>query len=299
MTVTVVPVQSAFVAEVGDVDLSQPLDPADLDVIKGTFWTYAVLVFPDQILTRDQHLDIAKNFGPLESKLKVYREVSRKGTPVEIEDLSNLDLDDEIRHAGDRVRQMQLGNRLWHTDSSFKRVPARASLLYAREVPPLGGHTQFADLRAAYNALPEAMKERLEGMIAEHAFRFSRAKIGFADLSAEENDDLPPVPQIMVRTHPESGRRTLYLASHMGRVLGLPKAESDALIDELVTHATQPQFVHTHRWRVHDLAMWDDRCTMHRGTEFDDVRWRRDVRRATVSDELNTCEREGIDIAAE
>ncbi len=299
MSATVLSVTPDFFAEVGDVDLSQALDPGDLVDIKEAFAKYAVLVFPGQHLTHEQHLAFAATFGPLETKLTVYREESRDQAPGQIEDLSNLDVDDQIRPEDDRVRQMQLGNRLWHTDSSFKRVPARASLLYAREVPPIGGHTQFADLRAAYDSLSDELKERLEGLIAEHAFRYSRARIGFEDLSAEENDDLPPVPQVMVRTHPESGRRTLYLASHMGRVLGLPETESDALIDELIAHATQRQFVHTHRWRVNDLVMWDDRCTMHRGTAFDDVRWRRDVRRATVSDELNTYEREGIAVAAE
>jgi len=299
VSATVLSVTPDFFAEVGDVDLSQALDPGDLADIKEAFAKYAVLVFPGQHLTHEQHLAFAATFGPLETKLTVYREESRDQAPGQIEDLSNLDVDDQIRPEDDRVRQMQLGNRLWHTDSSFKRVPARASLLYAREVPPIGGHTQFADLRAAYDSLSDELKERLEGLIAEHAFRYSRARIGFEDLSAEENDDLPPVPQVMVRTHPESGRRTLYLASHMGRVLGLPETESDALIDELIAHATQRQFVHTHRWRVNDLVMWDDRCTMHRGTAFDDVRWRRDVRRATVSDELNTYEREGIAVAAE
>tara|TARA_A100001037_G_scaffold17686_1_gene15323 strand:+ start:2809 stop:3708 length:900 start_codon:yes stop_codon:yes gene_type:complete len=299
VSATVLSVTPDFFAEVGDVDLSQALDPGDLVDIKEAFAKYAVLVFPGQHLTHEQHLAFAATFGPLETKLTVYREESRDQAPGQIEDLSNLDVDDQIRPEDDRVRQMQLGNRLWHTDSSFKRVPARASLLYAREVPPIGGHTQFADLRAAYDSLSDELKERLEGLIAEHAFRYSRARIGFEDLSAEENDDLPPVPQVMVRTHPESGRRTLYLASHMGRVLGLPETESDALIDELIAHATQRQFVHTHRWRVNDLVMWDDRCTMHRGTAFDDVRWRRDVRRATVSDELNTYEREGIAVAAE
>ena len=299
MSATVLSVTPDFFAEVGDVDLSQALDPGDLADIKEAFAKYAVLVFPGQHLTHEQHLAFAATFGPLETKLTVYREECRDQSPGQIEDLSNLDVDDQIRPEDDRVRQMQLGNRLWQTDSSFKRVPARASLLYAREVPPIGGHTQFADLRAAYDSLSDELKERLEGLIAEHAFRYSRARIGFEDLSAEENDDLPPVPQVMVRTHPESGRRTLYLASHMGCVLGLPETESDALIDELIAHATQRQVVHTHRWRVNDLVMWDDRCTMHRGTAFDDVRWRRDVRRATVSDELNTYEREGIAVAAE
>jgi len=188
----------------------------------------------------------------------------------------------------------QLGNRLWHTDSSFKRLPARASLLYARSIAPVGGHTQFADCRAAYDALPEDMKRRLQGLVAEHSIFTSRARLGFTNFSDEERRELPPVPQVIVRTLPESGRKTLYLASHAGRVFGLPEQEGRDLIEQLIAHATQRQFVYTHRWRVNDLVMWDNRCTMHRGTEFDDLRWRRDVQRATVLDVAGSCEQEDI-----
>jgi alpha-ketoglutarate-dependent 2,4-dichlorophenoxyacetate dioxygenase len=193
---------------------------------------------------------------------------------------------------------LQMGNRLWHTDSSFKYLPARASLLYARTVAPIGGHTEFADLRAAYDALSEDRKRQLEGLVAEHALSYSRARTGFSNFTAAEQANLPPVPQVMVRTLPENGRKSLYLASHAGRVLGMPEAQGRALIDELIAHATQRQFVYTHRWRVHDLVMWDDRCTLHRGAEFDDLRWTRDMLRATVSDIGNTCEQAGIQVAA-
>jgi len=191
---------------------------------------------------------------------------------------------------------LQLANRLWHTDSSFKYLPARASLLYALAIPPVGGHTEFADLRAAYDALSDDLKRRLEGLVAEHALAFSRARIGFSDFTEAERNKLPPVPQVMARTLPENGRKSLYIASHAGRIVGMPEAEGRALIEQLIAHAAQRQFVYTHRWRLHDLVMWDDRCTMHRGTEFDDLRWTRDVRRATVSDLANTCEQQGIAI---
>jgi alpha-ketoglutarate-dependent 2,4-dichlorophenoxyacetate dioxygenase len=186
------------------------------------------------------------------------------------------------------------GNRLWHTDSSFKYRPGLCSLLYSRTVAPVGGHTEFADLRAAYDALPEAMKRRLEGLVAEHSIATSRRKSGFTDFSAEEARRLPPVPQVLVRTIPQGGRRSLYVASHAGRVFELPDAEGRALLEELIAHATQRQFVYTHRWRPRDLVMWDNRCTMHRGTDYDDLRFVRDMRRATVSDVANTCEQEGI-----
>ena len=142
------------------------------------------------------------------------------------------------------------------------------------------------------------MKRRLHGLVAEHSIFNSRARLGFTEFSDEERQDMPPVPQALVRTIPETGRKSLYLASHAGRVFGMPEPDGRSLIDELIAHATQRQFVYTHRWRVHDLVIWDNRCTMHRGSEFDDLRWKRDMQRATVSDVANSCEQEGIAVAA-
>jgi alpha-ketoglutarate-dependent 2,4-dichlorophenoxyacetate dioxygenase len=190
------------------------------------------------------------------------------------------------------------GNKLWHTDSSFKRCPGLASLLYSSTVAPVGGHTEFADQRAAYDALPAETKARLKGLVAEHSIATSRRKSGFTEFNAEENGRLPPVPQALVRTIPQNGRNSLYVASHAGRIFGMPDAEGRALIDELIAHTTQRQFVYTHRWRSGDLVMWDNRCTMHRGTDYDDLRWVRDMRRATVSDVANTCEQEGLSVPA-
>ena len=298
MTITVVPVTPSFAAEVGDVDLSKPLEAADVAAIKDAFAKFAVLVFPDQHLSQDQHLDFAAHFGPLETTIGVYRKDAPLRLRKEFADVSNLNHENQVWGQDSRVRMFQLANRIWHTDSSFKRLPAYASLLYARSIPPVGGHTEFADERAAYDALPEATKRRLDLLLAEHSIFNSRARLGFTNFSDEERRELPPVPQVVVRTIPESGRKSLYLASHAGRIFGLPEPEGRALIDELIAHATQRQFVYTHRWRLHDLVMWDNRCTMHRGTEFDDLRWKRDVQRATVCDVANTCEQAGIAIAA-
>jgi len=298
MAINVSPVTLHFAAEIGDVDLSRSLEPTDLIAIKAAFTTYAVLVFPDQHLSQDQHLDFAKMFGPLETTIALYRKDAKLRVRKEFADVSNLDPDNEVWGENSRQRMFQLGNRLWHTDSSFRRLPARASLLYARSIPPIGGHTEFADERAAYDALPENMKRRLHGLVAEHSIFNSRARLGFTEFSDEERQDMPPVPQALVRTIPETGRKSLYLASHAGRVFGMPEPDGRALIDELIAHATQRQFVYTHRWRVHDLVIWDDRCTMHRGSEFDDLRWKRDMQRATVSDIANSCEQEGIAVAA-
>jgi alpha-ketoglutarate-dependent 2,4-dichlorophenoxyacetate dioxygenase len=298
MSITVMPVTESFAAEIGDVDLSQPLADETFDAIERAFDQYAVLVFPDQHLQAEQHLDFARRFGPLETSIAVYRGDETLRVRPEIADVSNLNAKDQIWGVNSRLRLFQLGNRLWHTDSSFKRVPAKCSLLYARAIPPVGGHTEFADLRAAYDALSQATKRRIEGLVAEHSIQYSRARLGFTRFNEEEKSAMPPVPQVLVRTHPGSKRKTLYIASHAGRIIGMPDAEATDLLDELTAHATQRQFVYTHRWRVHDLVMWDDRCTMHRGTAFDDLRWRRDMQRATVSDVAPTCEQEGVAVAA-
>jgi alpha-ketoglutarate-dependent 2,4-dichlorophenoxyacetate dioxygenase len=298
MTITVAPVTPSFAAEIGDVDLSRPLEAADVAAIKDAFAKYAVLIFPDQRLSQDEHLDFAKHFGPLETTIGVYHRDTPLRVRKEFADVSNITHDDKLWGKDSRHRMFQMANRIWHTDSSFKRLPALASMLYARSIPPVGGHTEFADERAAYDALPDDTKRRLTGLVAEHSIFNSRARLGFSNFSDEERRELPPVPQVVVRTIPESGRKSLYLASHAGRIFGLPEAEGRALIDQLVAHATQRQFVYTHRWRLHDLVIWDNRCTMHRGTEFDDLRWKRDVQRATVCDVANTCEQAGITIAA-
>jgi len=298
MAISIHPVTPAFVAEVGDVDLSRPLPESDLDAVKRAFWRYAVLIFPDQDLSAATHLAFARHFGPVESDRVLDTKVTPHRLDPEFADISNLAPDGRIWDGESRQRAYKAGNRLWHTDSSFKYRPGLASLLYSSTVAPVGGHTEFADQRAAYDALSEEMKRRLRGLVAEHSIATSRRKSGFTDFNVDEARRLPPVPQAMVRTIPESGRKSLYVASHAGRVFGLPDAEGRALIDELIAHATQRQFVYTHRWRPRDLVMWDNRCTMHRGTDYDDLRFVRDMRRATVSDVANTCEQEGIPVPA-
>ncbi len=293
MGITVAPITERFAAEIGDVDLARPLSAEDAAAVKQAFWTYAVLIFTEQKLLAEQHLEFAKLFGPLEIAMGVYGDGPMRTRP-EIADVSNLNLKNEIWGEQSRLRMFQLGNRLWHTDSSFKHLPALCSLLYARSIPPIGGHTEFADQRAAYDALPEATQRRLDGVVALHCIAYSRARMGFSEFTEVERKNLPPVPQMLVRTIPESRRKSLYLASHVGRVRGMGEAEGKSLIDELIAHTTQRQFVYTHRWRVGDLVMWDNRCTMHRGLAFDDLRYERDMQRATVSDIANTCEQAGV-----
>ena len=231
MAITVCPVTPNFAAEIGDVDLSAPLAPSDVTDVKDAFATYAVLIFPDQHLSQDQHLDFARHFGPLETTIALHRKDAQLRVRKEFADVSNLDPENKVWGKESRQRMFQLGNRLWHTDSSFKRLPARASLLYARSIPPIGGHTEFADERAAYDALPEDMKRRLDALVAEHSIFNSRAQLGFTNFSDEERQGLPPVPQVLVRTIPETGRKSLYLASHVGRIFGMPEDEGRALIE--------------------------------------------------------------------
>jgi len=292
MAITISAMTPGFAAEIGDVDLSQPLTAEEVAAIKQAFWDYGVLIFPGQELTEQQQLDFARYIGPLESNLFAINKNAKFRLPPDLIDISNLTPNNEIWGEQSRMRRFNLGNRLWHTDSSFKYLPARASLLYALVIPPVGGHTEFADLRAAYDALSPDMKRRLDGLVAEHSLTYSRAKTGFADFTDAEQTTLPPVPQVVVRTLPENRRRSLYIASHIGRIRGMAEEEGRALVETLLAHATQRQFVYTHRWRVHDLVMWDNRCTMHRGTDFDDLRWVREMHRATVSDVANTCEQE-------
>jgi len=291
------PVTENFAAEVGDVDLSQPLSTEDVAAIRAAFDRYAVLVFPGQELSTGQHLDFARHFGPLETSIATHRKDTKLRVVPEIADVSNLTPDNKVWGENSRQRMFQLGNRLWHSDSTFKHTPAYASLLYARSIPPVGGHTEFTDMRAAYDALPAATKQKIDNLVCEHSIFTSRAKLGFTNFSAEERAAMPPVPQVLVRTIPQTGRKCLYLASHAGRIIGMDDAQGVALIEELMAHATQRQFVYTHRWRVNDLVIWDNRQTLHRGTPFDDLRWKRDVQRATVEDVANSCAQAGLKVA--
>lgn len=298
MSIVVYPVTPSFAAEVGGVDLSKPLAAADLAAIEAAFWKYAVLIFPEQQITSDQHLAFAQKFGPIENDRVLDQKVTPHRLSTSFADISNLAPDGEIWAEDSRQRMYKAGNKLWHTDSSFRYLPGLCSLLYARRIPPLGGHTEFADQRAAYDALPQAMQEKLRGRIAEHCIATSRRRSGFMQFNEEEAKRLPPVPQALVRTIPQNGRKSLYVASHAGRILGMPDDEGRALIDELIAHATQRQFVYTHRWRPNELVMWDNRCTLHRGTDYDDLHAIRDMQRATVCDIANTCEQEGIAVPA-
>jgi alpha-ketoglutarate-dependent 2,4-dichlorophenoxyacetate dioxygenase len=292
MSVSVRQLHPMFVGEISGVDLSAPLDPADFTAIQAAIDRHAVLVLHGPRLSQETQIAFASRFGPLEPQNGVLTTNVASRITRQLVDISNLDATNTVLGQQDRRRMFALGNQLWHTDSSFKRTPAKYSLLHAHEVTPEGGETQFVDTRAAYDALPPKLQQRIAGLVAEHSIFTSRAKLGFSDFSEEERRATPPVHRALVRVHPGSGRKALYLASHASHVVGWPVPDGRMLIRELIEHATQPQFVHTHRWAVGDLIIWDDRCTMHRGRPYDDTRHRRDMHRTTVSDEMDSVERE-------
>jgi alpha-ketoglutarate-dependent 2,4-dichlorophenoxyacetate dioxygenase len=290
MPITVSPMTDGFAAEVGDLDLSAPLGPQTLHEVREAFARYAVLIFPDQQLSVDQHLDFARAFGPLERSVATLMPGQTLRVRQEIADVGNLTPSGQVWQADYKLRRFQLGNRLWHTDSSFKTPTGYTSMLYCRSVAPIGGHTEFADLRAAWDALPADLQQQALERVGEHSLLHSRKRLGYTDFSEQERITWSPVARPLVRTLPETGRRSLYLASHVGRIPGLDEAAGQALLDRLMSHATQRQFTYLHRWRLHDLVLWDNRCTMHRGTPFDDTRYPRDMQRATTSDRADALQ---------
>lgn len=294
MALTAYPITPDFACEIGDVDLGR-LDDAQVEAIKQAFWTYGVLIFPDQQLTAEQHIAFALRFGPLDPSLG--GSIKKRGRLAEgLIDVSNVTGNDALWSEDSRLRLLREGDKLWHTDSSFLRTPALVSILYGKAVSPVGGFTEFADERAAYDALPEETKARLEGLVARHSWFASRLRYGLDDFPQDYRDRYPPAPQMLVRTLPQTGRRTLYLAAHIASIVGMADTDARQLVDELIAHATQPQFVYRHRWRLHDVVMWDNRCTMHRGTPFEDTRWKRDLQRASASDVANSVEQAGLTI---
>lgn len=288
MSISARPLHPRFVAEVAGVETGRAMPPETVQAIGEAIDRYAVLVLRDQDLDDSRQLAFAGRFGEIEAPRSAKAGVSRRLRP-EISDISNLDENSCRRAADDPRRFDQLGNRLWHTDGSFRRVPAALSMLYAHQVPGEGGETEFADLRAAYDALPEKTKTEIDGLVALHDISYSRAQIGFTELLFGERDVLPAVPQRVVRRHPGSGRKTLYLASHASHVVGMPVPEGRLLLRELIEFATERRFVYRHVWRKGDLVIWDNRCTMHRGRPFDESEVR-DLRRATTRDTAPTLE---------
>ena len=284
MDLPIYPLAGEFAAEIGDVDLRNEPAPEILEAIRSAFARFAVLVFPQQQLDSQQHLAFASHFGPLERTVDVAMKRSQFRVDEKLADVANIDATGAVWKADSRRRAFERGNRLWHTDSSFNSPSGYMSMLYARSIAPVGGNTEFTDLRAAWDTLPLPLQSRVRGLQAEHSILNSRRKIGIQEFTAEEAEAFAPVLRPLVRQLPESGRTSLYLAAHIGRIEGVGEREGRELLEVITSHATLPQFRYAHRWRVGDLVMWDNRCTMHRGMPFDDLRWPRDFQRATTSD---------------
>ncbi|MDE2576987.1 MAG: TauD/TfdA family dioxygenase [Rhodospirillales bacterium] len=278
-----------FVGRVTGIDLTAPLDPADVAAVAAGMDRFAVLVFPDQRLTDAQHIAFSANFGPLEQATGDLAQGAERRLSMAVNDISNLDRENRLLAREDRRRLFGLGNRLWHSDSSFKPTPAKYSALSAKVIPAAGGNTEFADMRAAYDALDAATKAEIAGLVCEHSQIFSRSQLGFDDFTEAELRRFAPVPQRLVRRHPVTGRRSLFLASHAGAIRGWPVPEARAFLRDLTEHATQRCFVYAHVWRQWDLVMWDNRVTMHRARPFDPAEIR-DMHRTTVADSAPTLE---------
>jgi len=273
-----------FVAEVSPVALRDVHDRETLEQIRAGMDQYAVLVFHDQFLNDDEHIAFAQRFdGQLHTKTGISAlQKSRLGNEA-LADISNLDEAGEILKSDDRRRMYGLGNRLWHTDASFQDPPGRYSMLAAKVIPSVGADTQFADMRAAYDALPNEMKSQLEGLRVHHSIAYSRQVLGF-EFSEKEQDILKGAVHPLIRMLPGSSRKSLYVASHASKIIDWPVPEGRLMLRELIEHATQPQFVYRHVWREGDLVIWDNRATMHRATPFADGRYRRELRRVTTLD---------------
>ncbi|MFM2147979.1 MAG: alpha-ketoglutarate-dependent 2,4-dichlorophenoxyacetate dioxygenase [Pseudomonadota bacterium] len=292
MTLTIRPADPArpgFVGEVAGLDIARGITAAEAAAIEQGMDRYGVLVFRDQPLDDAQQVAFSRHFGPLEMATGDIAQGGQRRLSMEINDISNLDRDGAVLGRDDRRRLFSLGNMLWHSDSSFKPTPAKYSLLSARVIPGSGGNTEFADMRAAWDALDAETKALTRELIVEHSQLYSRGSLGFDAFTEEERAKWQPVPQRLVRRHPVTGRLSLFLSAHAGAIRGWPIPEARMLLRDLTEHATQREFVHAHVWRPHDLVMWDNRATMHRARRYP-AEQKRDLHRTTVADVAPTLE---------
>ena len=288
------PLHPVFAAECSGVDIGEPLSPGDAAAIEDGMDRYAVLVFRRGTpLTTAQQIAFTQSLGDLEpAYTTIHPDEGRRLDSPRLSDISNLGPGDKILPREDRKRLFALGNQMWHSDSSYKNIPARYSALCAHVIPPAGGETEFADMRAAWDMLAPDWKARVKGLVCEHSRLYSKGALG-VPFTEQEQRDFAPVRQPLVRTHPGSGRTSLYLSSHAGRIVDWPLPEAMMMLRELTEHATQRELVYRHQWRVGDLVMWDNQATMHRGRPYDDTKYPRDLRRTTL-----TCGKPAIAMAA-
>lgn len=292
MTLTIRPIdpyRPGFAGEVSGIDLRQPISSELARAVEAGMDHYGVLVFHDQQIDDTQQLAFSRHFGPIDPATGDITQGAERRLSMEVNDISNLDKNNNVLARDDRKRLFSLGNMLWHSDSSFKATPAKYSILSARIIPGAGGNTEYADMRAAWDALDEETKALVKDLVCEHTQIYSRGVLGFTDFTDEERRRFAPVPQRLVRRHPVTGRRSLFLSSHAGAIVGWPIPEARALLRDLTEHATQRQFVYAHVWRQWDVVMWDNRVTMHRARRYDAAEVR-DLHRTTVADVAPTLQ---------
>ena len=289
MAISIRPLTACVAGEVSGVDMTKPLSQQEAAAIEAGMDKYAVLVFHGQNITDEQQQAFSKNFGPLEdARGGNITKPQDKRLADGMNDVSNLGKDGKPLPKDSRQHLFNIGNMLWHSDSSFRAVPAKYSLLSCRILNTRGGNTEFADMRAAYDDLDNETKAEIDGMVCEHSLMYSRGSLGFLDYSEEEKKMFKPVRQSLVRTHPVTGRKSLYLSSHAGAILGMTMPEARILLRDLNDHATQSKYVYVHKWQLHDFVMWDNRQVMHRVRRYDQSQ-PRDMRRTTVAGNAMTA----------
>ena len=292
MAITVTPLTTHIGGRMTGIDVRRPLTPEEVKAVDAGMDEYAVLVLPGQDITDEQQVAFTRNFGPLQNGANATLKRPELRLDPAFADVSNIGKDGQKLARDDRRRMASLGNRLWHSDASFRVIPARYSILSGRIVVSEGGNTEFADMRAAYDALDARTKAEIEDLITEHSQIFSREQLGFTEYLPDERAMMKPVRHRLVRTHPTSGRKSIFLSAHIGGIVGWPRPEAMSFIRDLIEHATQPQFVYSHKWTQHDLVIWDNRATMHRVRRYDDLNMVRDLRRTTTKSDGPTAEQE-------
>ena len=295
MPVSIQPLHSGFAGIVTGIDCTKPLSPAEIAAVEKGMDDCGVLIFRDQRLTDEQQLAFTLHFGDIErtgyGMTRIHFRTDDEARPLGngINDFSNVRGDGKPLATDSRAYMFKLADRLWHSDSSFKAIPAKYSLLSGRAIPSWGGATEFADMRAAYDALDERWRREVEDLVCLHSQIFSREKVGFTALSDAEREAFKPVRQRLVRRHKATGRKSLFLSAHAGMIEGMSLPEGRMLLHDLTEFATQERFVYAHPWRVNDLVVWDNRATMHRGRRFDPAE-PRDVRQTRLAGDAVTIE---------
>ncbi len=283
------PKLSDFVAKVEGISLSEPQTSETVEALFNALDTFAVLVFPNQVLTDEQHIRFSRYFGDLELATGDYMKQDDRRLQMELNDISNLDRTGGKMGAADPKRLFSLGNMLWHSDSSFKAIPAQYSILSAKIIPATEGDTEFADMRAAWRALDEKTQQKCLGQVTRHSQLYSRGELGFTEFREDQQEAMVPVRQALVRRHPRTKNSSLYLSAHAGLIEGWTVPESRIFLKRLAEHATQREFVYRHKWSVNDLVIWDNQATMHRAMGYDNKEVR-DMRRTTIAGVTSSLE---------